>query len=112
MGFADVLQGVGQIQNIQSSDSHFQGTSFWKCRVRAAPIAEIYKRSLKQKAAILYYNICGDMMSVRIKGCCKNELQSSGESRSDGKAFCRRLCEWRERTVTTVIFCRGLPLFL
>lgn len=75
MGFADVLQGVGQIQNIQSSDSHFQGTSFWKCRVRAAPIAEIHKRSLKQKAAPLYYNICEDTMSVRIKGCCKMSCQ-------------------------------------
>ena len=96
MGFADVLQGVGQIQNIQSSDSHFQGTSFWKCRVRAAPIAEIHKRSLKQKAAPLYYNICEDTMSVRIKGCCKNELPSRGEPRSGGKAFARRLCEWRE----------------
>ena len=25
----------------------------------------------------------------------KNELQSSGEPRSGGKAFVRRLCEWR-----------------
>ena len=67
MGFADVLQGMGQIQNIQSGDSHFQGTSFEKCRVQAAPIAEIPKLSRKQKAAAIYYNICETVAIVLIE---------------------------------------------